>query len=112
MKWPSLVLKKFCTTPVKIVIYSEDYTEDGGPQIALETEAKCNYQASSKVVINDKSQQVELSGACYFCEDIAPDLFEITNGEIEIMGEKRRIYRGSKGRNPDGTVNFVKIEVI
>lgn len=111
-KWPSLVLKQFCTVSVVITVYSEDYAEDGAPIVILEKEAKCNYQASSKTIINDKSQQVELSGVCYFHEDIAPDVAEITNGEIEIMGEKRRIYKGSKGRNPDGSVNFVKIEVI
>ena len=36
VKFPSLVKKQFCKTPVEVTIYGEGITEDGSPVIAFE----------------------------------------------------------------------------
>ena len=33
-------------------------------------------------------------------------------GTVIVNGIKRRIYRGTKARNPDGTVNYTKLELV
>ena len=36
----------------------------------------------------------------------------IVGGEITVFGVKRRIWQGEKARNPDGTVNYTRLDVI
>ena len=47
-----------------------------------------------------------------FDGDIAPDMAVISGGTVEVFGEKRRIERGMKARNPDGSVNYTRLEVV
>lgn len=112
MGFPQLALKVFCTKPVFVEIYKEGRTEDGGPIIALQKELKCNYQSTAKEVVNEKNQKIELTGICIFPGDVAPDLTVIAGGTVTIDGEKRKIYKGSKNYDPDGTVNYTRIEVM
>jgi hypothetical protein len=111
MKYPKLVRKSDCKTPVKVTVFSKDLGEDG-EQITYGTiETYCNYQSSGKRVIDDKQQLIDVTGVALFSDDIFSTLSEITHGEVEIFGEKREIIKGSKARNPDGTVNFVRLEL-
>ena len=45
MKYPNLVLDKYCNTTIKGKIYSEGVSETGAP-IEYEFSSKCNYQSS------------------------------------------------------------------
>ena len=112
MNYPKLVRKDMCKTDITVTLYDEDYTEDGSPSIALSDDFTCNYQDSSKRIYTDEKTYVEISGIALFSEDIAPDLPVISSGQVEIFGETRTIYKGTKARNPDGTVNYVKLELI
>ena len=42
---------------------------------------------------------------------IAPGI-DILTGTAEIYGKSWTIYRGSKCRNPDGTVNYTRLELM
>ena len=42
----------------------------------------------------------------------APELPVITKGDIKVFGVTRHIYKGTKCRNPDGTVNYVRLDVM
>lgn len=33
-------------------------------------------------------------------------------GDIKVFGVTRHIYKGTKCRNPDGTVNYVRLDVM
>lgn len=112
MKYPKLVRKEQCKVPIKVIIYSEDIDKDGAPVTNIEYSALCNYQSSAKRVLTEKQEVIQLSAVALFPNDFCPDLPEITAGEVVIMGEKRRIYKGAKARNPDGTVNYIKLELI
>ena len=59
-----------------------------------------------------KKKTVEITGTAMFDGDIAPDMAVISGGTVEVFGEKRRIERGMKARNPDGSVNYTRLEVV
>lgn len=112
MRFPCLVDKRFCKTPIEIKIYQEGIGEDGEPLSALKIKAVCNYQDKAKTVITADKQLVQLSAQAYFIGDIAPELPSISNGDVEVFGVTRRIYQGEKARNPDGTVNYTRLDLI
>lgn len=137
MKYPCLVPPFLCKTPVHVIIYSEGISEDGEPITAFEGDLRCNYQDSAKTVLTKEQKKVESTGSALFCGDIAPQLAVISDGEVLIstgyrlapgtrlkpnqalmpganncIGEKRKILRATKSRNPDGTVNYTSLELV
>lgn len=112
MVYPCLVRKRDCKTPVRVCIEAEDVTEDGGPKILLDENLMCNYQDMAKRILTDERKIVEISGTAFFPGDIAPDVPVITGGVLTILGVERRIAQGMKARNPDGSVNFTRLDVI
>lgn len=112
MIYPKLVRKEDCKTDIHIVLYEEGTSEEGEPIIALEGDFKCNYQDKAKRVLTPEKVLIELTAKAFFCEDIAPNLPVISGGEVTIFGKKREIYQGTKARNPDGTVNYVELEIM
>lgn len=112
MRYPSLVPNRWCKTPIYVVINQEGISEDGEPLKALEIDTLCNYQDEAKKVLTEQQQLIEIEGTALFNGDIAPSLASISNGTVIVNGIKRRIYRGTKARNPDGTVNYTKLELV
>lgn len=112
MKYPKLVPPKICTVPCTVSIETEGITEDGAPEEAFTAELNCNYQDSSKKVITSDKTEVQLTGSALFDGDIAPSLAVISKGTLTIFGEERMIVQGTKARNPDGTVNYTRLDVI
>ena len=112
MVYPKLVRKSNCKTDIHVVLYAEGNTEEGEPIIALEGDFKCNYQDKAERVLTQEKVFVELTAKAIFYEDIAPNLSAISGGEVTVFGETRRIYQGRKARNPDGTVNYVELEIM
>lgn len=111
VKWPELVPKKYCKTDIHVVLYGEDLSENGAPIIALEDDFKCNWQDNAKQVLTPQKQMIQISGTALFNKDIAPGLSVISGGYVEILGEKRNIYKGTKARNPDGSVNYTRLDL-
>lgn len=109
--WPELVPEWVCTTDIKVTIYSDESTEEGKPIIVLDEELKCNFQDSAYMVLTPEKRLITLSGKVYFRGDIAPALHAISAGEVEVFGEKRKIHKGTKARNPDSTVNYTLLEL-
>lgn len=54
MKYPQLVPDVVCTTPVHIMLNSEDLDRYGQPVEALNLDTACNYQCTSQRTIEDK----------------------------------------------------------
>lgn len=115
-KFINLVRPQYCKIPIRITIYSEEITEDGAPAPNIEVEAKCIYQSVAKTKTSSSDGKethiVEITGKAYIHGDVAPEIPEITDGEAIIFGEKRKISRGMKARNIDGTVNYTCLELI
>ncbi|MFQ7001814.1 MAG: hypothetical protein ACLRRH_11125 [Clostridium sp.] len=112
MKYPSLVPNRWCKTPIHVVLNQEGISEDGEPLKALEIDTMCNYQDKAKKVLTEQQQLIEIEGTALFNGDIAPQIPSISNGTVIVNGIKRRIFRGTKARNPDGTVNYTKLELV
>lgn len=112
MKYPQLVLKKYCKTPIHIVIEQEGLNEDGGPLPGFEGDLLCNYQDTAKTVMTADGKKIQLSGIAMFSGDIAPDLPTLSGGTAIIFGVSRTIFQGNRSRNPDGTVNFVELRLV
>ena len=78
---------------------------------AIEIDTKCNYQDKAKTVLTAEQKLVRIEGTVLIPGDIAPEIFSISSGEVEVLGIKRNIYKGEKARNPDSTVNYTKLEL-
>lgn len=112
MKYPSLVPDAVCKTPISLTIYMGELSENGAPVVAATYEGRCNYQDSAQRVYTDDKHYFQLSGKALFNGDICPELAVIADGEAVIFGETRKIYRGTKARNPDGSVNYTEIQLM
>ena len=109
MKYPELVPDWVCTTPISLVIESEELDEDGAPQTTELSGLYCNWQDGGTSLFTGEQKVIDISGRAYFNGDICPSIPNITAGEATINGELRQIAKGFKRRNPDGTVNHTEI---
>jgi len=112
MKYPSLVPKRLCQTDIKVHLETEDIDEHGQPVNTLDLEIKCNFQDRAKTVLTVEKKLVQITGTAMFNGDIAPEWPTLSGGTVTVFGEERRILHGMKARNPDGTVNYCRLEVI
>lgn len=112
MIYPQLVRKRDCKTDIHVILYAEEPSEEGEPIIALEDNFKCNYQDNAKRILTSEKVLIQLKGKAYFVGDVAPNISNITGGQVVIFGETRQIYQGTKARNPDGTVNYTELEIM
>lgn len=112
MKYPYLVKEKYCKIPAILQLDQEGLTKYGEPLPRIQVERNCNYQSGAKVIYTKTKKEVAISGTLLFHGDICPELPEISSGIVTIFGIEREIARGTKCRNPDGTVNYTKIEVV
>lgn len=110
MKYPKLV--RIAKTPIHVLITAEEPNEFNEREVLAELELFCNFQGGSRTVYTSDKQAVTLSGTAYFDGDIIPDIAFISSGTVDLFGEERTIFRGTKARNPDGTVNYTKLELI
>lgn len=111
MKYPCLVPEKICKIPIQVHLESENLNNLGEPEKILTINTLCNYQDGAKTILTAEKKLIQIIGTAFFCGDIAPDFHSISGGTVEIFGETRNIKNGMKARNPDGTVNYTKIEV-
>lgn len=112
MKWPDLVPRALCCTPIRVTVFEEGPDEDGAPVAAASVETRCNWQSSAQVLRTNETHEVQLSGVALLRGDPFPEVAVISAGEVEVFGAKRTLHRGSKARNPDGTVNYTRLEVL
>lgn len=112
MAFPCLVEKRFCKTPVKVVIESDEMNEDGELTETFKVETTCNLQMGAKVSMTKDKEKIELSGVALFIGDLCPSLPVIASGTVTINGRSYEINKGTKNYNPDGTVNFTTLELM
>ena len=109
MKWPCLVAKQFCKTDIKLSIEQEGINGYGEPLEPVVYEGKCNYQDKAKCILTDEKKIIEITGTALLPGDICPRLPVISGGNATVHGVERRIVRGTKARNPDGSVNYTEV---
>lgn len=112
MRYPCLVPKHLCKTDIKVHLESEEINNLGEPKKTENIELKCNFQDCAKTILTEEKKLIQITGTALFCGDIAPDFPTLSGGSVTVFGEKRKIERGMKARNPDGTVNYCRLDVI
>lgn len=112
MKYPCLIQKQFCKTPVHVHLESEELNNLGAPKYVFDADLMCNFQDKTKTILTAEKKLVQVTGTALFPGDIAPDLPSLSGGTLTVFGQDRRIEQGCKNRNPDGTVNYCSLEVV
>ena len=110
MRYPKLV--RCAKTPIHVTIAAEEINAFGERETILDGDFLCNWQDKSQVKYTSKDTAVTVSGSAYIDGDIQPAAGNLTGGTVTIFGEQRSIYAVSKCRNPDGTVNYTRIDVL
>lgn len=110
MKWPELVPDRVCTAPCRI-FRTKGLNRDGSHKQLTSFEGNCHHVEKSHTVLNAEKQLITLSGTALFNGDIAPGS-AVIEGSAEISGRTYIIYSSEKAKNPDGTVNYTRLELI
>ena len=112
MKYPCLIQKQFCKTPVHVHLESEELNNLGAPKYVFDADLMCNFQDKTKTILTAEKKLRQVTGTAMFPGDIAPDLPSLSGGTLTVFGQERRIEQGGKNRNPDGSVNYCSLEVV
>ena len=112
MKYPCLIQKQFCKTPVHVHLESEELNNLGAPKYVFDADLMCNFQDKTKTILTAEKKLVQVTGTAMFPGDIAPDLPSLSGGTLTVFGQERWIEQGCKNRNPDGSVNYCSLEVV
>ena len=110
MKFPKLV--RGAKTPVRVIIEADEPNEFGEKEILLDKQFRCNYQDAATVKYTADKHTSEVTGTVYIDGDILPGAAVIASGTVEIFGEVRKVGKGAKARNLDGSVNYTRLDVI
>ena len=86
--------------------------KNGGQKVAFEGGLRCNYQTVRRLSLIKNRNIIQLSGTALFRGDIAPGVAVISGGTVTVFGETRNILQGMKARNPDGSVNYARLDII
>ena len=111
-KYPCLIQKKYCKTPVHVELEQEGADNDGNAVRGVIIDTCCNYQDKARTVLTAEKKLVEITGTALFPGDICPGFPVISGGTADVMGVKRRILQGKKARNPDGSVNYTEVLLV
>ena len=132
MRYPKLVPPKLCNANVHIVFFGGLNIEGIEERIG-EYSGKCNLSLKTRHTVTDDKRIITLEAVALFDGDIVPYLsnpagemsiaeafplecedsacIETENGDILSAFTFGKPYKITKECNPDGTVNFTKVEV-
>lgn len=111
MKWPELVPERTCITPITVML-TNGVTESGAPKEIIIKDKKCNYSEKTKQVLDAERRLVTLCATVLMNGDVAPEIKAI-EGYVSVDGSaKLLIARSERPRNPDGTVNYTRLELM
>ncbi|MDD4849662.1 MAG: hypothetical protein PHO10_03060 [Gemmiger sp.] len=113
-----------CKTPV-VVVLERGLDENGAPILEDARALCCCWQQAERAVQGDvgsgtnrgrsgngeNRQGMELAATAYFAGDIAPALPLLT-GRLVKGGQSWRIARAKRCCDPDGAVNYTRLELI
>ena len=84
MKYPCLVPKRLCKTPVHVHLESEELNNLGEPLYMYDDDLMCNFQDRAKTILTAEKKLVQITGTALFSGDIADNLnFGNENGTEE-----------------------------
>lgn len=135
MKYPKLVPPRLCNSVVRVDLHGA-LKASGEPETILIYEGRCNLARKTKQVLTADRRLITIEAVALFDGDIAPYINELKgklsvreltlvdtedkisleteNNEaltFEAFGDKYNIFRAVKEVNPDGTVNYTRLEL-
>lgn len=138
MRYPPLVPPRLCHTRVRVTL-TGGLTMSGGIEILGTVFAKCNLTFATKQRFTAEKRIVTIAGTALFSGDPFPDVenptgelvtvknacLETERGELletecgealtaetPLFGKTYHIFRTVKEHNPDGTVNYTRLELV
>lgn len=111
MVYPPLVPDAVCRVPIQI--YLEDgFGEDGSPHRTILFSGRCNYRRTLVTKQDGEHRSVTVTGEVYLNGDILPG--QELSGVAQLGGDPtpRQIARSERAYNPDGTVNYTRLELM
>ncbi|NLJ65670.1 MAG: hypothetical protein GX337_09880 [Christensenellaceae bacterium] len=98
-------------TPCEIVLHG-GLGDDGGPEEVGRWKGLVNFSEKARRVQDKDGQWVKLAGVIHVKGDILPGV-QFTEGTAKIEDfPARKIIGYSRPRNPDGSVNHTRLELI
>ena len=85
MKYPCLVPKRLCKTPVHVHLESEDINNLGNPKYFLDADLLCNWQDKAKTILTAEKKLIQITGTALFPGDIAPQMPSLSGGTITVF---------------------------
>lgn len=107
LPFPSWLLKTDCS----ITLNKSGVGRNGEPIAGATWQGKCIFSEKAKRVIDTEGKQITLLGKVIVKGDIAPDLKNVSDGQIIISGVSYEIHAGYRPRNPDGSIHHTEFEV-
>lgn len=100
----------FDVTPVQVFV-TDGIDRYGEEKIVDTYIGKCNYSEATKRVQNSEGLWIHLSGVIHIKGDIFPNQSKVS-GYVLLNGQKMIINSCTRPRNPDGTVNHTRLELL
>lgn len=111
MRFPRLVAPLAASTAVTVAVEAGGIDADGAPVEGASWSGAVNWQDVSSRAFLPNREEASVSARLYADGDILPEVAFIEGGTVAAFGESRRIVKGSKARNPDGTVNYTRLDL-
>lgn len=98
-------------TPCSITL-SAGLDDDGAPEVTGQWEGLVNFSEKAKRVQDQDGQWIRLAGVIHVKGDILPGI-QFQEGTARVEGyPERKIIGYYRPRNPDGSVNHTRLELI
>jgi len=93
-----------------VIVITQGLGSGGAPSVVETKTTKCNFSEKSKIKYSSEGESTRIVGSLTFRGDVASST-PILAGNVTINGAVFKIFSGSRVRNPDGTINHVKLEL-
>lgn len=99
-------------TPIKVYITDGSLNQQGEPNVLSEYAGLANVSPRVSTQQNSDGVYVKVSGTTVrIGKDVAPSVQKLS-GYVLLEGEMHAIVSSSRPRNPDGSVNHTRLELM
>lgn len=103
-------LNLMCNTECRIIAYSDDYSENGGPELIGEWIGRCNFQRNYKRIFSGGIVEDVLEGTLYVPVQYIEKNFQ--SGEVVINNTSYHIKSVIESYGIDGNIDFYIIKTM
>ena len=104
-------LRFLAVTPCTVELLSDTVNADGEQVMVRLGMFRCIFDEKRRRVLTADGKEIQSSSSVLIEGDIAPGM-DLASGRVQVHGENREIAAASRIRNPDGTVNHTRLELM